>query len=319
MWSYKSDYLGYGWPINFAQGGEEVYFQGLSEMMPDAWVKATVEYDDTEAHVYIDQNQYVGIYDGAFVVTKCAKILYDEELEEEYFEMMPDDYRFELIWDYEEEKMVLKDPSVALLFNRSMKEVYYTDELFEFELIMQDSYDGTPANPYNLVCYDMMEQWGEAILECYIPALSTDGYVLKTDDLYYVIYVDGEPLTLDAIDYELEESIVEIPWSFENDCYTIIKNYGSCRHAVYVFVESLSSIGVQSVYKYNGEETRSDIITLNFNDPSAVAAVGAGKKVVNVKYYDVAGREVTNTAGGMVIKRVEYNDGSVASFKNVIR
>ncbi len=51
FWTYKCDYLGYGWPVNFAQGGEEVYFQGLSEVMPEAWVKATVEYDDPEAHV----------------------------------------------------------------------------------------------------------------------------------------------------------------------------------------------------------------------------------------------------------------------------
>ncbi|MDE6379229.1 MAG: hypothetical protein K2L11_02055, partial [Muribaculaceae bacterium] len=106
FWSYVCDYLGYGWNVNFGQGGEEVYFQGLSEVMPEAWVKATVEYDDSEAHVYIDQNQYVGIFDNAYIVTKCAKILVDEEYGYEYYELLPDDYRFELIWDYEEEKMV---------------------------------------------------------------------------------------------------------------------------------------------------------------------------------------------------------------------
>ncbi len=316
FWTYKCEYLGYGWPVNFAQGGEEVYFQGLSSEMPEAWVKATVEYDDTEAHVYIDQNQYVGNYMGSFVVTKCAKILYDEEWDEEYFELMPDDYRFELIWDYEEEKMVLKDPSVVLLFNRSMKEIYYADELFEFELIIQDSYEGTPANPYGLSYFDMMEDYGEAVLECYLPAISTDGYVLDTNDLYYVVYLDGEPLTFDAAEYGLDESLEEIPWSLENDDYTIIKNYGSCRHAIYIFVEGYSTIGVQSVYKYNGVETRSEIVTLDL-DPTAVEGINSDKKIRSIKYYDIAGREISKPVHGLFIKRITYTDDTIITQKTL--
>lgn len=316
FWTFKCDYLGYGWSVNFAQGGEEVYFQGLSEVMPEAWVKATVEYDDTEAHVYIDQNQYVGIFDNAYVVTKCAKILVDEEYGYEYYELLPDDYRFELVWDYEEEKMVLKDQSVALLFNRSMHEVYYVDELYEFELLRQDSYEGTPANPYNLVFYDWREEYGEGVLESYIPALSTDGGVLDPDYLYYVVYANGEPLTLEAEDYGLDESMEEIPWTFENDWYTIIKNFGSCRHAVYIFVEGISTLGVQSVYKYGGVETRSEIITLDLDeDPNAVESINHDKKVADVRYYDISGREVTTPAAGLFIKRVTFADGTIHTTK----
>ena len=317
FWTYKCDYIGYGWPVNFAQGGEEVYFQGLSKEMPEAWVKASVEYVDTEAHVYIDQNQYVGDYDGVFVVTKCAKLLVNE-YNEAYYELMPDDYRFELIWDYEEEKMVLKDPSVVLLFNMSKKEVYFVDELYEFELLIQDSYGGTPANPYRLTYYDWMEEWGESVFEFYVPALSTDGYVLDTDDLYYVVYANGEPLTLYAEDYGLDDSIEEIPWSFENEEMTIIKHYGSCCHAVYIFVEGVSAIGVQSVYKYDGVETRSEIVTLDL-EGSSVRDVNADKKVADVKYFDIAGREVTNNAKGLFIKRITFSDGSSIAVKNIIR
>ncbi|MDE5813715.1 MAG: hypothetical protein K2H72_05460, partial [Muribaculaceae bacterium] len=310
FWTYKCDYLGYGWNVNFAQGGEEVYFQGLSEVMPEAWVKATVEYDDTEAHVYIDQNQYVGVFDNAYIVTKCAKFLVDEEWGYEYYELLPDDYRFELIWDYEEEKMVLKDPSVALLFNRSMHEVYYADELYEFELLRQEDFEGTPQNPYNLTYYDMMEDFGEAVLECYLPALSTDGGVLDVNDLYYVVYANDEPLTFDVGDYGLEESIEEIPWTFENDDMTIMKPFGTCRHAVYVFVEGISTIGVQSVYRYDGKETRSEIVTLDLEaDPDAVGAIEADKKISDVKYYGIDGREVAELADGLFIKRVTFSDG----------
>ncbi len=110
--------------------------------------------------------------------------------------------------------------------------------------------------------------------------------------------------------------MVEIPWSFENDSYTILKNYGSCRHAVYVFIEGITTIGVQSVYKYNGEETRSEIVTLNL-DENSVKGVDADKTVKSVKYYDIAGRELSAPAEGLVIKRTTYTDGTTTTLKNI--
>lgn len=315
LWKYKCGSLGYGWDINFARG-EDIYIQGLSEVMPEAWVKATVESGDSEAHVFIDQNQYVGIYEGSFVVTKCARYLVGED-GYAYYELMPEDYRLELIWDNEEGKMVVNDPSVSLLLNRSMDEVYFADELYEFELLKQTSYEGTPADPYDLIFYDWMEDYDYSVLECRIPALSTDGYLLDTDDLSYIIYLDDDPFTFTPEEYDLEESMVEIPWSFDNE-YDILKTLFSCRHAVYLYVEGISTIGVQSVYKYGGKETRSGIVTLNL-DGDSVGGINSDKKVVDVRCFDIAGREVSNHASGIVIERVAFDDGSVASFKKVAR
>ena len=315
--AYTCQAIGYGWPVSFAQGGEEVYFQGISEVMPEAWVKADVVYDDTEAHLFIDQNQYVGVYDAAYVYTKCAKILLDEESGYEYYELMPDDYRFELIWDYEAETMVPKDPEISLLFNMSKVEVFYADELYEFVLSIMDGYDGTPANPYDLNYYDYRDYFGYSVFEFCTPALSADGGLLQASDLSYVVYLDGEPWTFDGDEYLLDQPMEEIPWEFDNE-ETILKWFGSCKHAVYLFVEGFSTLGVQSVYKYDGEETRSDIVTF-YLDPSAVSGVSADKKVKDVKYYDLTGSEVADPARGIFIKRVVFQDGTVASFKKVIR
>lgn len=319
FWNYTCDYLGMGWPVSFAQGGEEVYFRGLSEVMPDAWVKATVEYGETEAHVFIDQNQFVGINMGAYVYTKCAQILVDEEYGYEYYELLPDDYRFELIWDYEEETMVPADLSVSLLFNMSMNEVYYADELYEFVLSINDGYEGTPANPRALRFFDYMEFFDYNVFEFDVPALSTDGGLLNTSDLSYVVYVNGEEWTFDPEEYWIEEPMTEIPWSFDNED-SILKWYGSCKHAVYLYVEGISTLGVQSIYRYGGDETRSEIVTLDLeNDPSGVAAAEASKKVADVKYYDLSGRQVAAPAAGIFVKRVTFEDGSVATFKKAIR
>lgn len=319
--AYKCDALGYGWPVSFAKGEAEVYFRGLSPEMPDAWVRGTVEYGETEAHIYIDQNQYVGAYAGFYIYTKCAQTLFDEEWEYEYYELMPDAYRFELIWDYEKETITPADPTISLLFNASKDEVNYISDLYEFELTRQESYAGTPANPENLEFTDLIAEYGYDyfdynVLEFSVPAFSTDGGLLDTSCLSYVLYVDDEEYTFDADEYEMEESLVEIPWSFDGEW---IFTLGGCDRAVCFFMEGISTIGVQSVYNYDGKETRSEIVTLDLEGTSRVNDVNAAKKIADVKFYDLTGREVKNPSAGIFVKRVTYSDGTVDTAKKAIR
>ncbi|MDE6856157.1 MAG: hypothetical protein K2J34_06820, partial [Muribaculaceae bacterium] len=76
--------------------------------------------------------------------------------------------------------------------------------------------------------------------------------------------------------------------------------------------------GVQSVYNYDGVETRSEIMTLDL-ETTAVDGVEAGRKMTDVKYFDLSGREVASPAEGIFVKRVTFDDGSVATFKQAIR
>ena len=312
FWTSVGD--GYGWQVNFAQGGEELYFQGLSERMPEAWVKGTVKYDDYTATVSIAQEQYVGDYMGYHIFTKCVKMSVDEDGNVFYDELMDPDYVFQLVWDFEEETMTAKDKDVVLLFNTSKSNVYFLNDLIDMKLIRQESFEGTPLDPYALNFEDVMEEEGYSIFSFFVPGISAEGDYLLIDDLSYVVYVDGEEWTFDAEEYELEESFDEVPWAYDGNW--IIKEFESSEHAVAFFVEGISTLGVQTVYRHNGEETRSNIVTIDL-DPSSAAGLDADKKVSNVKYYDIAGREVTNPASGLVIKRVTYEDGTSASFKKM--
>lgn len=306
----------YGWPVNWAQGYDEFYFQGISSYMPEAWVKGTVEYDDSEATISIAQNQYLGVASGAFIYTKCAKFIYDEEGVAIDAEMMPADYQYQLVWDYEENTIVAKDPEVLFVFNCGSGEYYALDAFEDLKLAHQEDYSGTPANPYDLIFEDTSEYYGYSIFQFVVPGISTEGDVLDTNDLYYVVYVDGEEWEFYADEYFIEEDLVEVPWDYSS--YYIYNWGGAVREADF-FVEGISTLGVQSVYKYNGEETRSEIVTIDLDDPTAVGSVMSDKKVASVKYYDVAGREVANPAAGIVIKRVTFEDGTVASFKKAVR
>lgn len=316
--AYKCDALGYGWPVSFAKGEAEVYFRGLCDAMPDAWVRGTVEYGDTEAHIYIDQNQYVGAYAGYYIYTKCAQTLYDEEWDYEYYELMPDSYRFELIWDLERDVITVADPSISLLFNGALDDIYYVSELYEFELVKLGSYAGTPVNPENLEFFDLIAEYGYDynVLEFSVPAFSTDGGLLDTSCLSYVLYVDDEEWEFDADEYWMEESLVEIPWSFDGEW---IFTQGGCNRAVCFFMEGISTIGVQSVYNYDGTETRSEIVTLDLEGTSRVSDVNATKKIADVKFYDLTGREVKNPSAGIFVKRVTYSDGTIDTAKKAIR
>ena len=136
------------------------------------------------------------------------------------------------------------------------------------------------------------------------------------DNFKYVVYINDEEWTFDADEYDLEESIEEIPWSMNN--YWIMKNYDSSRHTLSFFVEGIDTFGVQSVYNYNGMETRSEIVTLDVEEFMGVEDVEAAK-VASVRYYDLTGREVVNPAAGIVIKRTVFTDGSASSVKTIIR
>ncbi|MDE6479135.1 MAG: hypothetical protein K2L45_02610 [Muribaculaceae bacterium] len=307
----------YGWQVNFAQDGDEVYFQGLVERMPKAWVKANVVKDGNTAIVSIPQDQYVGDYSSYHIFTKCVEMTTDDK-GNIFFEdkPLPSDYEFQLIWDLDKNTMEAKDKNIVLLFNTSRSEVRMVNDLMDMKLVRQESYDGVPQNPYGLEFEDVMEDEGFYLFSFNLPAVSTEGKYLLLDDLKYVVYINDEEWTFDADEYYLEESMEEIPWSFSN--YWFIKDYESARHRVAFFVEGIDTFGVQSVYNCDGVETRSEIITLDVEEIMGVEDVEAAK-VASVKYYDLTGREVANPAAGIFIKRTVFTDGSASSFKTIVR
>ncbi|MDE5871761.1 MAG: hypothetical protein K2H22_07460, partial [Muribaculaceae bacterium] len=314
FWVYNAG--DYGWPVSWAQGYDEFYFKGLCPEMPEAWVMGSVEYGDDSAVVSIAQDQYVGIIAGAFIYTKFAKLVFDEEGVLVDAEIMPDDYKYELVWDYEDNVMTAKDPEVSFVFNAAKSYIYYLDYLTDIRLEHQDGFAGTPVDPVNLVFEDEYEEYGRGMFLFNVPAVSTEGDLLDTESLCYVIYVDGEEWEFDADEFLLSESIVEIPWSM-SEYY--IYNWGGSRREIDFPVEGITTLGVQSIYRYDGEETRSGIVTINVDDPSSVAALATDSKVVDVRYYDLSGRQVAAPAAGICVKRVTFEDGTVASFKKVVR
>ena len=315
FWTSVGD--GYGWQVNFAQDIDEVYFQGLCERMPEVWIKGTVENEGTSAVVSIAQDQYVGDYMGYHIFTECVRMTVDDDGNIFYEDLMDRDYVYRLVWDFEKGTMVPEDKDVVLLFNTSKSEVYFINDLIDMKLIRQQSFDGIPRDPYGLKFDDVMQDEGFSLFSFNLPGMSTEGDYLVLDDLSYIVYVDEEEWPFDAEEYMLEESLVEIPWSF--DGYGIFKSFESIEHKVVFFVEGITTLGVQTVYRHDGKETRSAIVSINVDDVVSVGGLDADRKVTDVKCFDVAGREISESASGLVIKRVTYDDGTVATVKAMSR
>lgn len=312
-WTCAGD--GYGWQVNFAQVRDEVYFQGLSERLPEACVKGKVESEGDNVVVSIPQNQYVGDYGRYHIFTKCVQMSSDDKGNIYFEHLMPSDYDFQLVWDKENNTMTAKDKDIVLLFNTSMTDIYMINDLMDMKLIRQESYEGVPADPYDLELTDVMDEEGFYLLSFNVLAMSKEGDYLLLNDLSYVIYVDDDVWTLDENDYLLEESIEEIPWTFSNEW--ILKTYESCQRRVALFAQGMETLGVQTIYKHNGVETRSEIVTLNLEE-DAVTEIEASK-AAGVEYYDLTGQEAKNPSGGIFIKRVTNEDGTVITKKQIFK
>ncbi|MDE7349847.1 MAG: hypothetical protein K2N25_02170 [Muribaculaceae bacterium] len=304
----------YGWQVNFAKDGGDVYFQGLAERLPEAWVKGNVISDGGTTIVSIPQDQYVGDYSNYHIFTKCVRLEVDKDGYVFLEDFMPDDYEYQLVWDTEKETLTAKDDDVLLVFNVSKGDIRLLNDLTDMKLIRQLSFEGTPVNPCDLEFEDVMQDEEFSLFSFSLPAVSAEGEYLLLDDLSYIVYVDDEPWTFEAEDYDdMDESIEEIPWTY--DKYWICKDYESPVHHVAFFVEGITTIGVQSVYRHNGKETRSEIVTINVDEIEAVDGLAVDSKAEKVTYYDVSGREVSNPAKGIFLKVSKMSDGTIRTEK----
>lgn len=309
----------YGYPVAWGPDVAETYFQGLSQSDPEAvFVANNVDFD--LFHLKIPQNEYVGLIQGYYMWTKCCKFVYDENGEAIDAIMMPDDYEYEIVYDFDTNTFVPADPEVTLVTSAAKDRIWYVDAFENFNLINPKDWSGTPKDPYDLHYFLSMSIIGHDGYRVIIPSVSTEGTLLRPDDLYYVVYLDGEPYTFEPGDYDIKESFEYIPWTIETEhLWTPIEIGLDAMKCGDIFVEGFSTFGIQSVYVHDGVETRSNTITLDMESGeilgTSVDSVADDKKVANVKYYDLSGREVSKPAAGIFVKKVTFEDGTVSTVK----
>lgn len=318
----------FGHPIDVAFDNDVLYLRGMSTMLPRGVIKCTLE--GNKAQIPVDQ--LVGVYSTYAFYTKFLEFDPNVGSDGSYsqpFIFAPDDTEYYLDVDREGKRITPSDPSIILALNASLDEVLSLELYMDYDIYYQSTYDGTPVKPDDLGFFDdYFSQYGYYSFMFVIPNFSTEGKVLKTEDLYYRIYVDHELFEFmtdwDFYQYiGIEGIVTDIPFNFNNgnDLYS----WSAVQREVGLYSEGISYVGVQSVYKYEGVETVSDIVTLNIETGEVTTEPGAGIQgvdnfnLISTEYYDLSGRRISHPTNGIFIKKDISSNGEIKVSKTIIK
>lgn len=296
--------------------GNDLYVQGISELVPDAWVKGTINGDK----VTFEQNQYFGIGNGYLIFLKGAKgeLTYDDYYEEYYMDYSLLDGPLTLTYDAAAKTLSGEDTFVE---NAGDGDLYYNATFDNPFLSVYVEKSAKPANPVITGYYDYFDYIGYNALYISIPTIDVDGNVIKTDKLAFQLYTDIEGevdnYTFYADEYQLTEDRVII--NYDEEILDISGNYidiSAADGAVYIYQTGFDKIGIQSINYTAGKEERSDIVWYVINDYNAIKTVSEAE-TVSTRYTDLSGRAVAQPAHGLYIKTMRLADGTQRSVKVV--
>lgn len=306
----------YAYSVKVGYQGNDLYIVGLSEALPNAVVKAEMNGDKG----YIPQNELISTTMGYFVWTKM--MVPDPVLG---WALVADTENYLLDIDLENKIIKSADPEQILILNCEYNRVFYLDGFVDFSLTVPTSYAGTPQNPYGIVFdgEEFREFYGVYGFTFNISNISKEGTILRTQDLYYSIFIDGDILEFEENEglygymYPNVEGIVtRMPFDFSNGYDIDAKS--ETERFIGIYPDGVTTIGVQAIYEYEGQTTFSDIVTLNVENnqisDSGVEVIRADD-IQEVSYFDLQGRKIAHPQKGMYIAKYLLKDGKTVSKK----
>jgi len=258
------------WNVTVGFYGNEVYIQGLSTRLPEAWVKGS--YDDANGIVTIP-NQLLGSYNN----NNLYFVAYSSGLADGY------------ILNYDKTTGNFTEGDYSYMVNLYKDKIdhsvyeYYGD--VNIKSIIEKA--ATPANPsINYIRFAPNAD----MLEMNINVNDVDGEGLLPSKLYYKIYSKDALGNPTAVDFtkdlytELESDLQELPYELSTKN---IKNSGVnllMDHADW------TEIGVQSIYKGGDETHESEIVWYTIQWPIKTT-LPDGLKVTS---HDFKGTQLEN-------------------------
>lgn len=271
--------------------GNDVYIQGLSEWLPEAWVKGTLSGDGKT--VTIPSGQYLGKYEMELFGVSDYLFISAVNLETQEYE--------DIVFTYDADAKTFSTAQDVLVLN----DVDDTYEWYnDITLTPVVEMAATPATP-SVVLITTGGEYGASV-QFEIPTVDVNGNEMLTSKLSYVIYVEkdgqAQKLTLEAGVYEeLAEDMTEIPYTFTDEWdiyaggYMIYLNQGADE------ISSWTKIGVQSIYTGGGERHESEIGWYEIEDEVYEDGIVGVKSQNSNVIYDMQGRRVSKPTHGLYI------------------
>lgn len=297
--------------VKVAVKDNEMYLGNISKYFPEAWIKGTI----ADGKVTFKSGQYLGVDHGisnhfCYFVGATVK---DETDGTDTWEMY---YPTEnLVFDYNAAAKTMSTDS-CMMINTNAGEYAWYLEAFKAPMVRASvgETSNVPKAPVINTFTPYDEIWLAGNVQFDIPTLSETDSPLDTDKLYYRFYVEDMPFTFYPDDYKsLSVETTDIPFSYKDD-YDFFAN--GAEHRLYFRIMDVAKIGLQSVYKLDGEEYVSPI-TVAEAPAAALDKVDSEKTVAAEAWYDLTGRRVANPAAGLYIRHTIFTDGSAAIAKIV--
>lgn len=317
--------------VDVATVGNSLYIRGLLNIPTPVTIMATI--DGNKA--YVAQNQCLGIYyDQYFLYTR---VLYDNP------DFDPnDDDSLPIIWapasatftlNIDKENKIIEATEDGVYLSFQPEEEYYPNIamiLGKFRLTYQGSAAGTPANPTELDFVTNRAYYnGYNEFSFMLSNHSTAGTLLNDETLFYRIFIDGEELIFEeelGIDLLGREKLMYkgVPGQqrFMNSLFNNADDIFIWPPNIYfigIYVDGVSTIGVQSAYLYDNQLTYSDIVTLDVEtgDVTIESGVETVKQspVIKTEFFDLGGRRVQNPEKGIFVVKQTHADGTTTSTK----
>jgi len=262
-------------PMKVAISGNDVYMNGISEILPEAWIKGTIE----GQKVTFGANQYLGPYE------------YNGQILNFFFNPSND-----VVFDYD----ATTGKFAATHFVTSYEGGEY-DEYSNIVITKVVEKAATPAKPEIVVIGN--DQSGAPRMGFDVPLNDTDGKPLVSSKLYLKFYIKTNGVESDMIftaaKYQsLQEDLPMVPYGYTD-------NWDFFANAIYLYEDytKWDMVGIQSVYTGGGEVHQSDI---NWLDIKAYIATDINGIQSNAKkqdvIYNLQGQKVENVKKGIYIK-----------------
>lgn len=271
--------------------GNDVYIQGLSEWLPEAWVKGTLSGNGKT--VTIPSGQYLGKYEMELFGVSDYLFISAANSETEEYE--------DIVFTYDTDAKTFSTAQDVLVLNDDDDTYEWYNDITLTPVVEMAA---TPATP-SVVLITTGGEYGASV-QFEIPTVDVNGNEMLTSKLSYVIYVEkdgqAQKLTLEAGVYEkLAEDMTEIPYTFTDEWdiyaggYMIYLNQGADE------ISSWTKIGVQSIYTGGGERHESEIGWYEIEDEVYEDGIVGVKSQMSNVIYDMQGRRVSKPTHGLYI------------------
>lgn len=307
--------------------GDDVWIQGIFNTLPESWIKGRV----TPEGFRFDSMQLLGIFDNGSIEPMWY-YAYGANVSPDADPENPDLVYVDVLQEFElanrgdnhyAATSNIKDGIWQEVGSRFISFVFsFTN--YPASLVFSDKL-GKPAVPCAPESgeYKIFEMGGGfpdlTYLRYNISQNDVEGMLMDPDCLFYEVFVDGEPYTFmpDQFPGVPEEGLSLVPYRYTLPGGELLSAWSerSGIHEI-LFYFPVESVAIRSVYIVDGVRNESDYMTI---DISGVEETETDRQAVDVRYYDLAGMEVSAEARGILLREVRYADGSTRVFKTVRR